>query len=110
MTLHHHSYHDSVEDGSRTQTYHAWMKECWKEINYLLALTGIAILWKPNSNARQYVHSFENSSTYPTNVLNVQSSSKSSSNGGQTKTNRLLLNLELIFSSKTKERYKDSKT
>jgi Lung seven transmembrane receptor len=38
---------------------HAWAKEAWMEGNYLFVLVSIAVLWKPNINARQYAYVME---------------------------------------------------
>lgn len=35
---------------------HAWSSEISSEVNFLFVLIGIAILWRPNANARRYVY------------------------------------------------------
>jgi Lung seven transmembrane receptor len=67
---------DQVSEGGLVQKRHAWISCAWTEANYLLILIGIAILWRPNPNARQYVYTME----LPTTKTLLFNSSNSSNN------------------------------
>jgi Lung seven transmembrane receptor len=59
VSLSYASYRDKIEEGGMNQTQSAWTKAASTELNYLFVLIGIAILWHPNQNARQYVYTME---------------------------------------------------
>jgi Lung seven transmembrane receptor len=50
---------DTVNDEGIVAEEHAWAIDAATEINYLFVLIGVALLWQPNPNAREYAYVME---------------------------------------------------
>lgn len=50
---------DSVNEEGIVEEEHAWAVDAATEINYLFLLVGVAYLWKPNPNAKEYAYVME---------------------------------------------------
>lgn len=50
---------DKYNDDGIIAEEHAWAIDAASEINYLFVLIGVAYLWRPNENARQYAYVME---------------------------------------------------
>lgn len=47
---------DTAADESIIQEQNAWIIDAAMEINYLMVLIAVSVLWRPNPNARQYAY------------------------------------------------------
>lgn len=50
---------DSADAEGIVAAEHAWVMDAAAEVNYLFVLIGVALLWKPNPNAREYAYVME---------------------------------------------------
>lgn len=53
------SFVDTVNDVGIVAEEHAWAVDAAMEIDYLFVLIGVALLWKPSPNAREYAYVME---------------------------------------------------
>lgn len=54
---------DTYDEDGIVREEHEWIVEAATEVNYLAVLVGVAILWRPNPNAKEYAYVMELSAT-----------------------------------------------
>jgi Lung seven transmembrane receptor len=97
---------DQASEGGILQKRHAWISSAWTEANYLLVLIGVAILWRPNPNARQYVYTMElptkslYTSTNEKELTDLREGGPSRSNSSRSVEGRLTMSSKSLSMSK----------